>query len=102
VDCDKLDPPLRIAFGASGDRYVFNAAGQEIDVAGLICLFDRGGPCANAVKDAQRTKTSETTRSTLTVIWSPRELHARSEAALAFYRELLERAGASVSRVDLG
>jgi DNA/RNA-binding domain of Phe-tRNA-synthetase-like protein len=102
VDCDKLDPPLRIDFGASGDRYVFNAAGQEIDVAGLVCLFDRGGPCANAVKDAQRTKTADTTRSTLTVIWSARELGARADAALAFYRELLERAGASVRPVDLG
>jgi DNA/RNA-binding domain of Phe-tRNA-synthetase-like protein len=102
VDCDKLEPPLRIAFGASGDRYVFNAAGQEIDVAGLVCLFDCGGPCANAVKDAQRTKTAETTRSTLTVIWSARALGARTDTALAFYRGLLERAGARVRPVDLG
>jgi len=81
---------------------VFNASGQEIDVTGLLCLFDRQGPCANAVKDAQRTKTSDATRSTLTVIWSDRELCARTDGALAFYRGLLERAGARTRAIELG
>jgi hypothetical protein len=26
---------------------------QEIDVSGLVCLFDAAGPCGNAVKDSQ-------------------------------------------------
>jgi DNA/RNA-binding domain of Phe-tRNA-synthetase-like protein len=99
VDTAKLRPPLRIGTAAAGERYVFNASGQEIDVAGLLCLFDQDGPCANAVKDAQRTKTSEDTRATLTVIWSARELSARADAALAFYRGLLERAGARIESV---
>jgi DNA/RNA-binding domain of Phe-tRNA-synthetase-like protein len=102
VDTDKLAPPLRIGLGGAGERYVFNASGQEIDVAGLLCLFDREGPCANAVKDAQRTKTSDATRSTLTVIWSTRELRARTDAALAFYCGLLERAGARTRAIELG
>jgi DNA/RNA-binding domain of Phe-tRNA-synthetase-like protein len=102
VDTDKLAPPLRIGLGGAGERYVFNASGQEIDVAGLLCLFDREGPCANAVKDAQRTKTSDATRSTLTVIWGTRELRARSDAALAFYCGLLERAGARTRAIELG
>ena len=49
--------------------YVFNASGQEIDLEGLLCLFDADGPCANAVKDSGRTKTSEATTTTLTLIW---------------------------------
>jgi DNA/RNA-binding domain of Phe-tRNA-synthetase-like protein len=101
VDRDRLEPPLRIGLGAPGDRYVFNAAGQEIDVSGLLCLFDGGGPCANAVKDAQRTKTSEATRATLTVIWSAHALAARTDPALAFYRALLERAGAHCQTIEL-
>jgi len=102
VDAAALEPPLRIGLGGTGERYVFNASGQEIDVTGLLCLFDRQGPCANAVKDAQRTKTSEATRSTLTVIWSDRELRARADSALAFYCGLLERAGARTRPIELG
>jgi DNA/RNA-binding domain of Phe-tRNA-synthetase-like protein len=101
VDTAKLRSPLRLGTAAAGERYVFNASGQEIDVAGLLCLFDQDGPCANAVKDAQRTKTSESTRATLTVIWSARELSARADAALAFYRGLLERAGVRIEPVTL-
>ena len=101
VDLERLAPPLRVALGGPGDAYVFNASGQVIDVAGLPCLFDANGPCANAVKDAQRTKTSDATRATLSLIWSARELGARADAALRFYRELLERAGARVEAVEI-
>jgi DNA/RNA-binding domain of Phe-tRNA-synthetase-like protein len=99
IDLGRVQPPLRVVSGAAGDRYVFNAGGQVIDVAGLPCLFDPSGPCANAVKDAQRTKTSDETRATLSLIWSAHELSARSDAALRFYRDLLERAGATLEDV---
>jgi len=94
VDLDRTAPPLRIGIAAPGSRYVFNASGQEIDVGGLLCLFDAEGPTANAVQDAQRTKTSAGTRTTLSVLWSHRALAPRTDAALAFYRDLLARAGA--------
>ena len=54
VDLDRADGPFRIAIAPEGASYVFNASGQEIDLAGLLCLFDSAGPCANAVRDAQR------------------------------------------------
>ena len=99
VDLDKLTPPLAIHSAAMGEAYVFNPTGQVIDLGGLPCLYDRAGACANAVKDAQRTKTSGETRATLTVIWSSEELQARTEQALQLYRTLLRDAGASLEEV---
>jgi DNA/RNA-binding domain of Phe-tRNA-synthetase-like protein len=93
IDLERAELPLRIAVASPGTSYVFNQAGQEIDVGRLICLHDSLGPCANAVKDAQRTKTSDQTRFTLSVIWSSHALQARTDAALAFYLELLAAAG---------
>jgi DNA/RNA-binding domain of Phe-tRNA-synthetase-like protein len=89
VDLAKAKPPFRIAVAPAGASYVFNASGQSIDLGGLVCLFDADGPCGNAVKDAQRTKTDAATRETLTVIWGTTELPGRAEQAAAWYRELL-------------
>ncbi len=58
VDLDQTREPLRVGVAPAGASYVFNASGQTIDLGGLLCLFDADGPCANAVKDAQRTKTT--------------------------------------------
>ena len=79
----------------AGARYVFNASGQEIDLAGLLCLFDAQGPCANAVKDAQRTKTDGSTRATLTLVWGANTLGDRTARTLAWYRQLLATTGAA-------
>ncbi len=95
VDLDKASEPLRVAVAAAGETYVFNPTGQTIDVGGLICLHDAGGPCANAVKDAQRTKTDGMTRRTLTLIWGTSELEGRTAETELWYRGLLERHGAS-------
>jgi DNA/RNA-binding domain of Phe-tRNA-synthetase-like protein len=89
VDLAKARPPFHIEIAPSGAAYVFNASGQSIDLGGLVCLFDAAGPCGNAVKDAQRTKTDAATRETLTVIWGTTELPGRAETAAAWYRELL-------------
>jgi DNA/RNA-binding domain of Phe-tRNA-synthetase-like protein len=99
VDLDRAVAPLRIAIAPPETRYVFNAGGQEIDVGGLLCLWDAEGPCANAVKDAQRTKTHAGTRRTLSVLWGVRGHEAQLQASTRWYRELLERAGAA-TRAD--
>src|SRR5262249_51537576 len=65
VDLDRAKEPFRVGVAPAGASYVFNASGQTIDLGGLLCLFDAEGPCANAVKDAQRTKTRTETRQTL-------------------------------------
>ncbi|EPX60045.1 hypothetical protein D187_002131 [Cystobacter fuscus DSM 2262] len=98
VDLERAQPPLRVGLAPEGASHVFNASGQSIDVGGLLCLFDAEGPCANAVKDAQRTKTHEGTRRTFTVLWGTRALPGRAERAFSWYRELLERMGAAVER----
>jgi DNA/RNA-binding domain of Phe-tRNA-synthetase-like protein len=99
VDLDRAAAPFRIAAGEPGQSYVFNAAAQTIDIEGLLCLGDAQGPCANAVKDAQRTKTHAGTTRTLSILWGPRSQGTRSEQALAWYRELLARVGATTEVV---
>jgi len=92
VDVDKLSEPLSIRCAAEGESYVFNATGQIITLQGLPCLYDAVGPCANAVKDAQRTKTDAGTRRTLTIFWSDKSLEAQTQAALRLYHSLLDGA----------
>lgn len=99
VDLDLAHEPLRVGIAPAAAAYVFNQSGQTIDVAGLLCLFDADGPCANAVKDAQRTKTSAGTRRTLSLLWGTTALPDRSEATLAFYQTLLTAHGAEVATV---
>lgn len=95
VDLDRTHAPLHVSLAPAGAKYVFNSAGQEIDVAGLLCLCDADGPTANGVKDAMRTKTNDATRRTLSVLWCARNFEQQLAAATAWYRELLLRAGAS-------
>lgn len=99
VDLDRAREPFRIDIAAPGTSYVFNASGQVIDVAGLVCLFDADGACASAVRDAQRTKTHGETRSTLSVIWGCTPFEARLRETERWYRMLTENAGASTESV---
>ena len=100
VDLAKAKQTFRIGVAAEGESYVFNASGQTIDLGGLLCLFDADGPCANAVKDAQRTKTDAATTRTLTVIWGSVKLPGRVEQTETWYRELLSNAGATTESVS--
>ncbi len=101
VDLDRAAPPFRVGPGAVEAAYVFNAGGQTIRVAGLLCLHDADGPCANAVKDAQRTKTHDGTRTTLSLVWGTRTLEGRTQRTAAWYRDLLERMGARTMTVSI-
>src|SRR5262249_49399329 len=102
VDLDRARPPFRVGIAPVGSSYVFNASGQNIDLGGLLCLFDAEGPCATAVKDAQRTKTGADTRSPLSLIGGTTALPGRAAQAARWYRELLERAGAGTEAVVPG
>jgi DNA/RNA-binding domain of Phe-tRNA-synthetase-like protein len=97
VDRDALRGAVRVDVPAAGSAYVFNRSGQTIDVAGLVSLCDDDGPCANAVKDAQRTKTSADTTRALAVVWGSEGAGGGHCSATArWLREVLERLGASV------
>lgn len=102
VDLDRARAPLRVGIAQSGARYVFNTSGQEMDLAGLLCLFDADGPCANAVKDSQRTKTHGGTRRTLSLLWGSAAASASVQSAVRWYRTLLEEAGANTADVNPG
>jgi DNA/RNA-binding domain of Phe-tRNA-synthetase-like protein len=99
VDLDLAQIPLRVAIADAGANYVFNQSGQSIDIGGLLCLFDADGPCANAVKDSQRTKTSEGTRRTLSLIWGTKALPGRCERVAAWYHQLLKEQGCQIEVV---
>jgi DNA/RNA-binding domain of Phe-tRNA-synthetase-like protein len=101
VDLDRARPPYHIAVAPVGASYVFNASGQTIDLGGLLCVFDAEGPCANAVKDAQRTKTDASTRRTLSIVWGTKPLASRLAEALTWYRHLVTLLGAEVEEVEL-
>ena len=97
IDLERATAPLRVGVAAAGESYVFNASGQTIDLTGLLCLSDASGPAANGVKDAQRTKTHGGTTHTLSILWGTNALPGRTRAAAAWYRELLQRAGATTA-----
>src|SRR5687767_8751994 len=102
VDMDLAVAPFRIATAPTGTAYVFNPAGQEIDVGGLVCLYDATGPIGNAVKDSQRTKTHDQTRATLSVIWGVTGFEDRLDEADETYRSLITQLpGANVEPVSL-
>ncbi len=100
VDAKLLSEPLRVGIAAAGASFVFNSSGQVIDVSGLLCLHDAEGPCADAVKDAQRTKTHQGTTHTLSIIWGARDHSGRVAAALEWYRALLHDGGVRTDVID--
>ncbi len=95
VDVARAKAPLVVDVAPAGASFVFNASGQTIDVGGLLGLADADGPCANAVKDAQRTKTDASTTRALFLLWGHRAVAARVDAAVAWCRELARAAGAA-------
>jgi DNA/RNA-binding domain of Phe-tRNA-synthetase-like protein len=101
IDFDRAREPFRVGLAPRGASYVFNPAGQVIDLGGLLCLFDVEGPCGNAVKDAQRTKTGPETRRTLSLIWGTHRLPGRAARAEEWYCSLLQEPGAETEIVSL-
>ena len=102
VDLALAAPPFAIEVAPAGASYAFNPSGQVIDVSGLLCLNDAAGPCANAVKDAQRTKTHSGTTETLSVVWGTLALPGRAAATARWYRALVVELGARTEDVSLG
>ena len=96
IDVELTSEPLQIARCPANTSYVFNPTGQIIDVSGLLSLHDLNGPCAGPIKDSQRTKTHDLTRTTLSVIWGSTKLPGQTQRALDWYIHLLEDAGASI------
>lgn len=94
-DADLTGPDLLVRRGDDAESYVFNPSGQTIDLTDLllVCRQTTSGwePCGNPVKDSMATKTSETTRTILGVLYVPADEPAdRAEQWAARYAELLQ------------
>lgn len=101
VDLELVQGELTIQVAPAGTTYVFNPSGQVIDASGLICLCDAEGPTGTPVKDAQRTKTHDATRATISIVWGTSALPDRTRATTRWYRELMELCGATTEDVVL-
>lgn len=99
VDLDKTTAPLKVAIAEKNASYVFNPSGQTIDIGGLLCLFDSDGPCANAVKDSQRTKTDPQSKRVLTLVWGSNRCEPHNQAAVQWYQQLLQQVGGVIQGV---
>jgi DNA/RNA-binding domain of Phe-tRNA-synthetase-like protein len=89
IDLDRVVGNLTIGICAPGTTYVFNPSGQVIDASGLLAVLDGEGPTGTPVKDAQRTKTHDGTRTTLSVIWGTHALAGHTAEVTARYREIV-------------
>ena len=96
VDLDRTQGALEVGLAAPDTEYIFNPSGQVIRVGGLLCLMDALGPCGNAVKDSQRTKTHAGTLRTLSVVWGTSALPGRAAHLATAYRQALLDAGCAV------
>jgi DNA/RNA-binding domain of Phe-tRNA-synthetase-like protein len=96
INLDLAQSPLHVGLAPAGAAYVFNQAGQTIDVGGLLCLFDAQGPCGSPVKDSQRTKTGPQTRRTLSLVWGTARLPGRAAEAELWYQQLLAAHGGTI------
>ncbi len=76
VALERAGMSLLIRYGAPEEAFIFNQAGQELDVAGLlsICRYDGGRtiPVGTPVKDSQFTKVMAADTQVLACIFAPR------------------------------
>lgn len=90
---------LEIRYGREKESYVFNPAGQEIDLTGLLCVARPGGPAlGNPVKDSMDAKVVPETNRLIAAVYACRTTadHAELEEILERFAALLERhAGAA-------
>jgi DNA/RNA-binding domain of Phe-tRNA-synthetase-like protein len=102
IDLDRVVGDLSISICPPGTTYIFNPSGQVIDASGLLAVFDTNGPTGTPVKDAQRTKTHDGTRVTLSIVWGTQQLPGRTHEATRWYRQLVASIpGATLEDVEL-
>jgi DNA/RNA-binding domain of Phe-tRNA-synthetase-like protein len=102
IDVDRVVGDLSVSICPPGTSYVFNPSGQVIDASGLVAVFDAEGPTGTPVKDAQRTKTHDDTRTTLSIVWGSNRLPGRTQQTTGWYRQLVAQIpGATVEDVAL-
>jgi DNA/RNA-binding domain of Phe-tRNA-synthetase-like protein len=72
LDMDETGDNVVLRKGKKEESFVFNSAGQIIDVEGLISICAcEGPPLGNPVKDSMRAKLKDDTSNVLGVIYAP-------------------------------
>lgn len=84
---------FRVRWGKVGESYVFNAAGQVIDLEDLLvaAALPQDRPVASPVKDCQETKTSESTTQAFALVYGPAFLRKEVFEASRQMGDLLSR-----------
>lgn len=83
--------------GREGESYVFNSAGQTIELTDLVVVarMPEDVPSANPVKDAMETKLTDASTEVMAVLYAPRSLgQVLAEASRSFARALERWGGA--------
>lgn len=97
LDADAIGDTLILRYGREGERYVFNASGQEIDIAGLVCACSGATdtPLGNPVKDSVAGKIKDTTTNVVAIIYAPNtvEMSEVAKTHLERFAELLRTEG---------
>ncbi|MGF1511687.1 MAG: hypothetical protein ACFB9M_19500 [Myxococcota bacterium] len=89
VDPEKLQTnTYGLRRGHAGEAYVFNAAGQTIDLQDLLCTvtLPEDQPVANPVKDSMRGKVVEGTRKFLAIVYCPAVVEDLDDVVVALER----------------
>ncbi len=101
VDVGKSGTHFLLQRGGEGEKYVFNAGGQEIDLKDLLCLYRQSEgawiPTANPVRDSMATKIFPGARLFAAFIYAPAGPEGKDlEAACRMLAALLSRCSDNV------
>jgi DNA/RNA-binding domain of Phe-tRNA-synthetase-like protein len=99
LDLDLAGEAACLRYGRPGEKYVFNEAGQEIDLQGLICLCrqrpEPSVPLGSPVKDSMAAKIKAATTSVIGVTYAPQSAVSEEQltAQLSMFGILLGQYG---------
>lgn len=87
LSLDKCSRRFHLARGQVGETYVFNSAGQVLDLCDLITVYDASRepwrPVGSPVKDSLAGKITEVDRDMVVIVYSPKSETARNRALRA-------------------
>ena len=100
-DLDLLGETISTRYGEGDERYVFNASGQSMELAGLpvVCRGETREPVGNAVRDAMSCKVHAQTTRVLAIAYAPAALPAST--LLATCERLASRLAAHADARDV-
>ncbi len=99
---DESTASILLRPGRAGEAYVFNQAGQSIELEDLLCLCGgpEGRPLGNAVKDSLEAKLGPETRAVIVCLYAPAELSDVVEAEARAYAQALGSLGGEGFQVE--